>query len=603
MKKFLISMGIIWSAVGLGLFFAWWTISRNLTPAEVTDHANKIAHELQIPWALKFNKVQPRFGSDFRIIIKGITATSADGVQVLYGQEVDVRLPWTMFFTRNPGHVNVTIDGVNIADWKTLLNEVEKWLDARRIDSTQQVSLPPHVLASRFNLRMMNVVGKMDGVERRVDKLFLLNMNPRNPSAFEIVVPWSFNWRDAVVSGVTKVLGEYRVSQNKIDLHYYLKNRIQLTRGTTTRSGESSIEGKGFYHPRMGLLSTLSAKDDWMALVGDVEWTKDHIKLNIPKFALSHELLLDLLPFSGIRSGRGPYQGAAAGGSLQWLRSPEERRFFVSLRTKSSVRIDRPEGQGKLELKAEWGEGNKASAQINLMEKPVFNFVGNSKGANVSWSSELFTPAATDPHWLEPDMDMWDLMAWFPWTTITVTPEARPAYRMERIAETIKIDGYTPWESGPRMTLVYPILSEKVAEWVADFSQKPIEKLFPLVNLEVPVATGFSFSGGMQAKPDGSVMLKLAWKGPPVAILARSSCKLVMQDNPALAPLLNETLAHQAEINYLAPNYEIKKWTMRAADVNWDVKGSWANEPIKCSLQLVENKKKQKPKTHEVQLN
>ena len=61
MKKFLISMAIIWTAVGLGLFFAWWTVAKNLTSEEVNTHANKLAQELQIPWQLKFSKVIPRF--------------------------------------------------------------------------------------------------------------------------------------------------------------------------------------------------------------------------------------------------------------------------------------------------------------------------------------------------------------------------------------------------------------------------------------------------------------------------------------------------------------------------------------------------------------
>lgn len=603
MKKFLVSMAVIWSAVGLGLFFAWWTISRNLTPAEVTDHANKIAKELQIPWVLKFNKVQPRFGGDFRLVFKGITATNADGVQILIGHETDVRLPWTMFFTRNPGQVNVTIDGVKIADWKVLLTEVEKWLDARRVDSTQEISLPPHVVASRFNLRMMNIEGKLNGVDRKLDKLFLLNMNPRNPSAFEVVLPWSLDWRDAAISGVTKILGEYRISQDKIDLHYYLKNRVQLTRGSHTRTGENSIEGKGFYHPRMGLLSTLTSKDDWLALIGDVEWTKDHIKVNVPKFAISHELLLDLLPFDGIRSGSGPYQGSSAGGSLQWMRTAGDRSFSVGLRTKSSLKIARPEGDRKLEVKADWSTTNKATASITLADASLFDFSGTSKGAALSWDPSLFVPPAGEPNWLWPDVGVWDLLSWFPWSTVMVTNQGRTAYKLERAGADIRVEGYTPWSDGPRMTLVYPVLSGKIAEWVAEFSAQPIEKMFALVGIESPVVTGFAFSGGMQLKTDGRLTMKLAWKGPPLALLARSSCKVVIQDNPELSPVLNENFSHQAELSYVNSTFEVKRWTMRSATATWEAKGTWANEPIKCSLQLVENQKKKKPRTFEVQLN
>lgn len=603
MKKFLISMAVIWSAVALGLFFAWWTISRNLTNAEVTEHANKVARELQIPWTIKFSKVQPRFGGDFRLVLKGITATNAEGVQVLFGQETDLRMPWTMFFTRNPGQVNVTISGVKVADWKTLITEVEKWLDARRQDSTQQVSLPQHVVDSRFNLRMSNVSGKLDGIERRLDKLFLLNMNPRNPSAFEMVLPWSFAWRDASVSGVSKILGEYRVSQNKIDLHYYLKNRVQVTRGANVRSGENSIEGKGFYHPRMGLFSTLTAKDDWLSMIGDIEWTREHVKLDVPKFALSHELLLDLLPFDGLRSGSGPYQGAGVGGAFQLQMNDSGKSISVSLRTKSNVRLQRPSGLERLELSAGWSGGDKAHAQVKLMDRELFNFSGNSKGAVVSWGPELFVAPAAEANWLWPDMDMWDLLSWFPWKNLSVSSEARPTYLLKRDNDVLEVDGYTPWTIGPRMTMVYPVLSGSVPEWVASFSNQSIEKLFALINMESPIVPGFAFSGGMQYKQAGGITVKLAWKGPMVAMLARSSCKVVMQDNPAVAPLLNQAMSHQLELTYQAPMFEIKKWTIRGPDVSWDVKGSWANEPIKCSLQLLETRKRQKPRAHEVQLN
>lgn len=603
MKRFLISMAIIWSAVFLGLLFAWWTISSSLTPQQVTDYANKVAQELHIPWTLKFAKVQPKFGADFRIVLKGISAVNRDGVEILNGQSADVRMPWTMFFVRNPGQVNVSVEGVKISDWRLLLSETETWLEARKNDSYQEVTLPPHVAASRFNLRLSRVEGLIDGTTRRLDKLYLLNMNPTKPSAFEMVLPWSVEWRDAAISGTTKVLGEYRISQNKIDLHYYLKNRIQLVRNTVVRTGENSIEGKGFYHPRMGLFSTLTAKDDWLAFIGDLEWTKDHIQLAIPKIAFSHELLLDLLPFNNIRTGSGPYQASGAGGALEFELSEAGRRFEINLKTKSNVRMDRSEGEGRLEMRAEWKDSLKAMAQINFMDQPLFTFNGTSKGASLAWAPSLFSTPTTEADWLYPDVGVWDLLSWFPWEQVTVSPGSRPGYRLERAGKNIKVEGFIPWEAGPRMTLVYPLLSEQVPEWVAEFAGQSIERLFGIIKLDSPVVPGFAFNGGMQVKPGSEVNLKLAWKGPPIALLSRSSCKVLMQDNPDLQPMLNQNYAHQAEVAYNAPEYEIKKWSMRSPDVVWEAKGTWANEPIRCSLSLTETRKKSKPRKHEVQLN
>ena len=603
MKKFLISMALIWSAVGAGLFFAWWTVSRNLTPKEVTAHANKMSRELQIPWTFKFNKVQPKFAGDFRMVVKGIEASNAQGKVTLQAKSAEIRMPWTMFFTHNPGHVNVTVDGVHVSDWSQFRDEGELWLEARKKDSSQQVSLPEHVVASKFNLRLSNIEGPYHGETRRLDKLFLLNLNPKNPSAFEVVFPWSVVWKDALISGQTKALGEYRISQDKIDLHYYLKNRITLTRETTSRSGESSMEGKGFYHPKLGLFTTLSAKDDWLSMVGDLEWTKDHIKMDVPRFALSHELMLDLLPFDNLRSGSGPYQGAALGGSLKWMRGKEENFFSLNMKSKSGLRITRPEGEGRLDINAEWIDETKAKANIILGDKPLFVFDHSSRGSTLQWSPALFLPATGEPDWLSPDVGVWDVLTWVPWTTLQVTNEVRPSYKIDRSGDLMKVSGFLPWDAGPRMSLVYVALSGKVTEWVAEFSGQSIERLFKLLDLESPVVTGFAFSGAMQAKANGDLGLKLAWKGPPIALLSRSSCKVVMQDKPELARFLNENFVHQAELSFKAPSMSIEKWSLKGAASEWNVGGLWSNQPIKCNLKMSEKPKGKKPLAHDVVLN
>lgn len=596
-------MAIIWTAVGLGLFFAWWTVAKNLTSEEVNTHANKLAQELQIPWQLNFSKVIPRFGGDFRLVLRGITATNLKGEKILTGQTAEIRMPWTLFFTKNSAQVNVSVEGIKVTDWRELLLEVERWLDARKRDSTQEISMPPHVIASRFNLRLTNIEGPLDGSTRRLDKFFLLNVKPRSPSAFEIVLPWSLEWQNASISGQTKILGEYKISQEKIDLHYYLKNKLQVARGNNIRSGESSIEGKGFYHPRMGFFSTLSSKDDWLGMVGDVEWTSEHIKIDVPRFAISHEFLLDILPFDALRTGSGPYQGTGVGGSLSWKRTKVSKKFSIDLKTKSNVRINRQDGPGKLQINAKWGEGINASAEINISEKPFFSFSHDSKGSVLNWSHELFLPKTGDANWLEPDASVWDLLSWLPWKEVAVNTEIRPSYRIERIGESIKVYDYTPWDGGPRMTLVYPILSEKVNEWVAAFSGLSIEKLFSLAEVESPVVPGFAFSGGMQSKPNQHLGLKLSWKGPPIALLSRSSCKLVIQDNPEIASFLNETFAHQADVSYENQTYKINKWMMKSPAVDWVAKGEWSNQPIKCSLELIESQRKKKSKSHFVNLN
>lgn len=603
MRKTLLVIGLIWLAIAGGLYAAWWQITRHLTAAEVTQQANRVAQELQIPWSLKFDRVEPRFSSDFRIRLHGMEAVNADGVVVLKSRTVEVRVPWTLVLTRDPGKVRIGLEDVAVGDWKLIVQEVEHWLDARRGDSTREVTLPPHVVASDFDLRLYRVEGAWEGKPLRLHKLYLLNLDPDRPSAFEAVFPWTTSVQGGELSGETTALGEYRVSKDKFDLHYYLRHRLRFQRGNSARTADASLEGKGFYHPRLGFFSTFTGKDDWLAIVGDVEWSREHLKINLPRFAVSHEFLLDLLPFENLRGGDGPYQGTGITGELKWIANAEGHHLAAKVASRPGLVLRTAAGEGPLNINAQWGEGKRPEATVVWRDVSHFTFNPATKGVELAWGAGLFAPRANDGHWLAPDRAVWDVARYLPWQHLRAAPLGATGYTLERAPEGIKVDGYIPWEGAPRFTLVYDPATGQAREWVARFESAAIERLFKLVPMDSPVVSGYAFTGAMHLTPMGQVGLKLAWKGPALALVSRSACRTLMQDRPELAGFLNDNHGHQAEVDQVANVLKIRKWELRAPAGDWDVTGEWSNQPIRCDLKLRERRRGRRPIEHLVQLN
>ncbi len=601
MKKLLLILGIAWALAGAGVYIAWWKVSQGLTPERVSERANQVARELQIPWTLRFGKIIPRPGADFRVLFEDIEAVNVNGAVVLRGRKAEVRLPWTLFLTREPVKVNFSLQGVTVGDWAVVMDEAEKWLDARRGDSAQEISVPAQLADSTYNLRLSGIEGPWEGKTLRVDKLYLLNLDPRHPSAFEIVFPWELSLNGLAVQGETKALGEYRVSPTKVDLHYFLKNRLRVVRGGRTRTAEGSVEGKGFYHPRMGLFSTLTAKDDWLSFVGDIEWTKQHLNLNVPRFSMSHQLLLDMLPFDALWAGNGPYQGTGALGEFRWKSDAGGVSTLLRLRGKDSLKLAGGGAGRKLELHVDRGAAAPAESSIVVSGEPWFHLRHAGKASALTWSPSLFAPSSSPVGWLHPHTAVWDTASLLPWETLQVTVVGQvEGQTLRRAGPLVRAENVVPWEGGPRFSVVYDTETRREMEWVAEFTQSPLERLMELVPMESPAAAGFPFTGAIRRHKDGAIGLKLGWKGAPFAFLSRSSCRVLIQDRPELAGLLHDDYAHQLEALHRAPNYEITRWTMRSPSAQWDISGSWSNQPMRCALKIKETIKGRKARVHDV---
>lgn len=605
MKRIALFLLSIWILIGGVSLFIWWKVGRNLNSESMTIHANKVAQELEIPWALRFKKVKPSYGADFRVLIEGIEAIAPDGNKIVVAKNAEVRLPWTIFFSHNPVRVNIAVTDVAVTDWARMLEEIETFLDHRKTDRAQQVSIPNHLIESTFNLRLSRVKGPWQGKEIALDKLYLLNVDPKKPTAFEVVFPWEYQMGGAILSGETKALGEYRFSRQKVDLHYYLRTRLQVQRGTRLRTGDFSVEGKGFFHPRMGLFSTLSAKDEWIALVGDLEWTPEQFKLNVPKFALSHELVLDVLPFTLLHKGSGAYQSAAVQGEFRIGRNKTERDLSVSIRTKNSTRVVGIAGQGEQPLSIHLLVKNPSSAEghLKIGSDPWVSYTHSKSSSTLTWSPALFIAPHTSTDWYAPHNEVWDMMWWMPWQKLSVNTNGFEPYLIERFPEHIKVTQFKPRTDLPVMGLIYPHAAGQKIEWTSVFDSMPLDPLFTATGREFFLVPGHAYTGSILSSSNDNLNMKLAWKGGALPLLSRSSCKALISERPELASLLKDNFVHQAEVNFEAPYYRIVRWQVRSPAQEWSITGEWANSPIKCQLRLQEKSKRKKTIQHVVELN
>ncbi len=605
MKRVVLFLVSVWILIGCVSLFIWWKVGRNLNSENMTVHANKVAQELEVPWALRFKKVKPSYGADFRVMIEGIEAIAPDGTKILVAKNAEVRLPWTVFFSHNPVRINIAVSDVAVTDWARMLKEIEMFLDHRKSDRAQQVSIPAHLIESTFNLRLNRVRGPWEGKEVALDKLYLLNVDPKKPTAFEVVFPWEYKMGGAILSGETKALGEYRFSSQKVDLHYYLKSRVQVQRGNRIRNGDFSVEGKGFFHPRMGLFTTLSAKDEWIALVGDLEWTPERFKLNVPKFALSHELFLDLLPFSLLHKGSGPYQSAALLGELRLSKSISERELGLSLRTKNNTRIVGVAGEGEQPLNINLLVRNPTSADgsLTLGSVPWISYSHSKNNSQLTWSPALFISPHSALDWYAPHNEVWDMIWWLPWQKLTMNTSGFAPYSLERFPEHIKVTQFKPRTDLPVMGLIYPHMGGTKTEWTSTFESMPLDPLFTATGKEFFLVPGHAYTGTIWSKADGSLQLKLAWKGGVLPLLSRSSCKALVSERAELAPLFKDSFVHQAEMVQEAPDYRISRWQARATGQDWNITGEWANSPIRCKLRILQKTGKRKPVEHLIELN
>lgn len=336
MRKSLLLIGSCW-ILTLGLVgYLYYDLSQSFSERSVGRYLDKLSQESDIGFKISFDKLKLHIKSECFLKLVNVQAKVEDKI-VWKAEEMTIRLPYKLLFGQWPETINVIIDHVTIGDYGFFKRTVESYLDRRKKDATVSLSLPKHIVDSPLNLRINDVNIHDTDKDWKLRKLYFLNISPNKSSAFEVVMPIQQTWKHVQLSGDIVWLGEYRISPEKIDLHYFLKNKFQVEVGTKKRSIELSLEGKGFFHPKIGLFTTFSSKEDWIALVGDIEWTQDQFKVSLPKMAVSSEFAMDLLPFDSLRTDRINYTARNLDGNFSFISNDKGKDWNFDLKAKNPV--------------------------------------------------------------------------------------------------------------------------------------------------------------------------------------------------------------------------------------------------------------------------
>ncbi|MBY0518338.1 MAG: hypothetical protein K2P81_15620 [Bacteriovoracaceae bacterium] len=603
MKKIVPYLLAIWVLIGLGSFFVWWKVTRGLTTENVSLKANQISSQLELPWLLRFKSIKPAYGAEFRLVISGIEAISKDGTHAISADFAELKMPWSLFFSKNPGKINITVENVKVADWKQIQHEVESFLELRKVDRVQQVSVPQHFISSSFNLRLAHIKGPLNGKELSLEKLYLSNIDPNKPTAFEVIFPWEKQIHDSVVKFETKALGEYRFAKEKIDLHFYLRNKMQVNRFGKTRSGEFSVEGKGFYHPRMGLFSTLTAKDDWISFVGDIEWKSESFKMSVPKINISHEFLFDLLPFNAVQTGGGAYQNAYSQGAFRITQSKEESNFQLDFKNKGNPKLSFESlGDLPIQFSILVKPDSISDLKLTINDQAALEFKNTKKDYEFFWDKKIFRD---DPSmsWDYPSSILWSSLSKLPLSKFKLSNSDSQVSYYEKMNRSVKINNFSIDTHNTPVSLVFDLDSNEVLEWSSEFNKESLDIFFKKTGLDFSFVPGFAFSGKINADKNKNWKSKLSWSGSAIPILSKSSCKALIQEKPELGHILTENFANYFEADFESPKTIIKKWTMKSPASEIVMSGEWSNSPIVCHLKISEKKKGKKAQTHTVDLN
>lgn len=597
MKKIVPVLLVVWLVIGVISFAVWWKIVRNISTQSVLVAANEIAKEMEVPWSLRFSEVKPGYGAEFKLILSNLEVLNSKGEVLLESLKSEVRIPWAIFFKKSPVKMNIFFRDITIPSTVEIVNEMEKFVDNKRSESQPRVSLPDYVINSTFNLRLSNIKGVHEGNAFTVDKIYLINADPKKPTTFEVSFPWTKSIQNNTVTGITKVLGEYRLSRQKIDLHFFAKNRINIKNDEIDKTAEITFEGKAYYGSRVGLFSTLASKEDWFGFVGDIEWTKKNFKLNFPKFSIHHDTLFDLYSLKELQNKSKGYSQSSIQGALRYKKeklglpllklsmqskanakvnlggSPRPLVFVVTQRKDLNKFMMKVEDKEILSLSLKKGEG-----EYRLDE----DFFKNDKSNK---------PETTISSFLR-------YVSWQDWRTLKVYKGDRHWFNVTKSGPNYEV---TKLQLDDLPLLNLKLSNQGITEWSTRVTSQPLDNVFDFFNFTHFGIPGFRYDASMLMSGD-RFHFKSLWTGNIQPILSRSSCKGLLQERSDLSFLFLDDLTHNVEFIQEKDNYKIVKWSALSPKKKVSISGSWSNNPINCHLSISEKFKNKKTSTFEVVL-
>ena len=598
MKKIVPFLIFVWLVIGVISFAVWWKIVRNINTESVLVGANEIAREMNIPWAIRFSDVKPGYGAEFKLILHNLEVVTSKGEVILTNKESEVRIPWVVFFKKSPVKINILFRDIFIPSTDLLISEVDSFVDQQTPSKVIATTLPSFLMDSVYNLRFLNTKGIYKGAEYSIDKIFIINADPKKPTTFEVSFPWAKVLNGKTYTVATKFLGEYRFSKQKIDLHFFSKNKIHIKDDFIDKNAELTFEGKGYYGSRLGFFSTLASKEDWLGFVGDLEWTKSDFRLNIPKFSVHHDFLFDLYNLRAIQSTSKNYSQNTVSGDLRFSKSGKSVPVLdVNFQSKANAKISLLDSDKKLSLSSRTTNRQKDfSLMLDETEVLALNVKDNVGKFNLNDSD--FSILDKSRNWLDTINDVLSYVEWVKWDSLTVTKSNVKWFNVEKKGNALDVSKLQVKD----LPLLNLRLQEgKVGEWSTTTNAQSIDDTLELFGIEHFGVPGFRYNSTILVKDD-ALRFKTQWRGNILPVLARSSCKSLIQEKPELGFLLSTDLTHTVEFIKSGNETTIVSWIAVNPGTKLTFTGSWASDPIGCALKVTEQQGSKKSITHEILL-
>jgi len=480
-----------------------------------------------------------------------------------------------------------------------LISEIESFIDRQAPVEMVKTTLPSFLMDSIYNLRFINTKGVYKSNDFLIEKIFIINADPKKPTTFEVSFPWNTKVGETNYNVSTKFLGEYRFSKQKIDLHFFSKNKINIKDEVIDKNVELTFEGKGYFGSRLGFFTTLASKEDWFGFVGDLEWTKKDFKLNVPKFSIHHDFLFDLYSFRPLQGLSKNYSQSTVQGDLRFYKTLETTPVFdVNFQSKSNAKINLFNNDKNLFLKSAT-LGRQKEFNLKLDNQDIIAVILKDGVGKYSFNDSILLNGEVDKNWFKPILDSLGYINWLRWGSLLVSREEKKWFNVERKGEYLDFSNVLYKDLPP---LNFRTQDSKIIEWSATTVSEPIDGILELLGVEFFGVPGFRYNSSILMKND-ILKFKSQWKGSVLPVLARSSCRSLIQDKPELKFLLSSDLVHTVEFERVGRESRIISWIAVMPGTKVMLTGSWSNDPIGCSLKISQQVGNKKAATYEILLN
>jgi hypothetical protein len=623
MKKIVPFLVALWLFIGLFSLFIWFKVGRILSPELLEQKVSGIQKELKIPWDLSIEKTQYEYKETFSIILLNVEFSTQNKKVVVF-PKIELKIPYLFFLTPQPQLINVMISDAKLLNRELFVKQIENYFDERRKDSVIQVSLPRQFLKSKYNLRFSNFeISKSQDYQSLVfKKLNFFNFDTQKPSAFEAVLDWKVTLAKILFSGESKIVGEYKLLQDKIDLHFHMQNKIMDWLGGERGGIDLNLEGRGFYHPRLGFYSTLSSKEEWCSFLANIESAHHDYKIDVKKFILNQTVFFDLSPFSYrevFRDSLEKFEPFLIG-QLNVTKKNNQVDVQSKFVTSTNISDDgflsknQPKEQSQNNpmanlgpnIELDWGAKRRVFI-IRNGEKPLFSITALTDDKFQIINNFDFKKPLLDlftGHFFLKSSDLILLE----WLSLTTKKEFSVQLQNQRYELTLK-DSH--WKISNFLFNDFPqplaLLVSKddylTKEVVVPMEEAKMKSFFSAFQIEPFFLPEVLVSGGIYMKDPHkkeNFSAKYSWKGSLLDVLSFSSCRVNF--TPKMKDEFSKLVYSQLELDYSLGVYTVKNWKVKNHPTIEKISGSWSNNPIFCDLKFSQSFRKKEKILFELKL-